>query len=119
MNPFQQMASALTASSMAAWPIDAEVEKGLTRTERIRRLLKSASRPVTAAEIAFDMGDEFPNFGSHLVWLLLKYDLQKGRVVLHDGKYSWNHDYDTAEAAEIRAAVLLLKKHGFKVKEPS
>ena len=119
MNPFQQMASALTASRMAAWPVDRAVEAGLTRTERIRRLLKSASRPVTAAEIAFDMGDEFPNFGSHLVWLLLKYDIQKGRVVFNEGKYSWNHDYDTAEAAAIREAVLLLKKHGFKVKEPT
>jgi hypothetical protein len=39
-------------------------------------------------------------------------------VVLNEGKYSWNHDYDTAEAAAIREAVLLLKKHGFKVKEP-
>lgn len=118
MNPFTQIAATLTAHTLPAWDVAEAKTKGLSRTETIRRLLKVASRPVTAAEIAFDM-DEFPNFGSHLVWLLLKYDLQKGRVLLEDGKYRWNHAYDTAEAAAIRDAVKLLKSHGYKVKEPS
>lgn len=120
MNPFQQMAASLTAKSLSAWGEGATpIEKGLSRTERIRRLLKAATRPVSAAEIAFDMGEEFPNFGSHLVWLLLKYDLQKGRVFLRDGKYLWNHEFDAAEAQAIRSAVQLLRKHGFRVKEPT
>lgn len=120
MNTFQQMAAVLTASSIPAWSVGAaQIEKGLSRTERIRRLLKAAARPVSAAEIAFDMGEEFPNFGSHLVWLLLKYDLQKGRVHLRDGKYTWNHEFDAAESQAIRSAVQLLRKHGFKVKEPA
>lgn len=118
MNPFAQIAATLTAHTLPAWDATEAMPKGLSRTETIRRLLKAASRPVTAAEIAFDM-DEFPNFGSHLVWLLLKYDIQKGRVLLQDGKYHWNHAYDTAEAAAIRDAVKLLKSKGYKVKEPS
>lgn len=86
MNPFGQIAATLTAHTVPAWDIAETKPKGLSRTETIRRLLKSASRPVTAAEIAFDM-DEFPNFGAHLVWLLLKYDIQKGSVLHQDGKY--------------------------------
>ena len=118
MTPFTQMAATLTAKTISAWNIDTnERPRGLSRTETIRRLLKSASRPVTAAEIAFDM-DEFPNFGSHLVWLLLKYDISKGRVLLQDGKYRWSHAYDTAEATAIRDAVKLLRQHGYKVREP-
>ncbi|ARV17510.1 hypothetical protein AEP_00550 [Curvibacter sp. AEP1-3] len=118
MNPFAQIAATLTAHTVPAWNASEVKPQGLSRTETIRQLLKSASRPVSAAEIAFDM-DEFPNFGTHLVWLLLKYDIQKGRVLFQDGKYRWNHAYDTAEAEAIRAAVKLLKNHGYKVKEPS
>lgn len=118
MNPFAQIAATLTANTLPAWDVAEAKPKGLSRTETIRRLLKTASRPVTAAEIAFDM-DEFPNFGSHLVWLLMKYDIQKGRVLLQEGKYRWNHAYDTAEAEAIRDAVKLLKSHGYKVKDPS
>lgn len=120
MNPLQQMAASLIAKSASAWAEEgAPIAKGLSRTERIRQLLKTASRPVSAAEIAFDMGEDFPNFGSHLVWLLLKYDLKKGRVLLIDGKYSWNRAYDEVEAKAIHSAVQLLRKHGFKVKEPA
>lgn len=118
MNPFTQMATTLTAKTVAAWNIDTdERPRGLSRTETIRRMLKAASRPVTAAEIAFDM-EEFPNFGSHLVWLLLKYDISKGRVIFNEGKYSYNPAFDTAEAAAIRDAVKLLRQHGYKVREP-
>jgi hypothetical protein len=116
-SPFAHMASVLSAAHMPAWNIEEPKPKGLTRTEKIRWLLRSSSHPVTAAEIAFDM-EEFPNFGSHLVWLLLKYDIQKGRVTLNRGRYSWNHAYDTAEAAAIRKAVKLLTTHGYKVKAP-
>lgn len=114
MNPFTQMASVLSAVNLPAWNTEA-IPDGLNRTDRIRQLLKEASRPVTANEIAWDMADHFPNFGSHLVWLLMKYDMQKGRVILEDGKYRWNVDYDTAEAKSIRDAVQLLRKHGYRV----
>ena len=119
MTPFTQMAATLTAKTISAWNIDTdERPRGLSRTETIRRLLKSATRPVTAAEIAFDM-DEFPNFGSHLVWLLLKYDISKGRVTLADGLYAYRHDFDTDAEAAVRDAVKLLKAHGYKLKAPT
>lgn len=118
-SPFVYMACNLTLQPVSNWISKSDVpEPGLSRTERIRRLLKASSRPVTTHEIAWDMADHFPNFGSHLVWLLLKYDIQKGRVILQDGKYQWNHWYDTAEAQAIRDAVGLLQKHGYKVKGP-
>ena len=114
MNPFQQMAQAL-AQKTAYMQRTAVSTKGMSKTDTIRCLIKSSSRPLSAAEIAFDM-DEFPNFGAHLVWLLMKYDMQKGRVILTDGRYRWNHEYDSQEAEELRDAVKLLKKHGYQVK---
>ena len=99
MNPFQQMAQSL--SQKAAYVQRTAVStKGMSKTDTIRSLLKSSSRPLSAAEIAFDM-DEFPNFGAHLVWLLMKYDMQKGRVILEDGRYRWSHEYDSQEAEEL------------------
>ena len=120
MNPFTQMAAALSVKHATAWgDISSPSEPGVSRTERIRRLLKAASRPVTAAEIAFDMADHFPNFGAHLVWLLLKHDISKGRVrQIRAGLYRWNEDYDTAQATALREATALLKKHGYQVKPP-
>lgn len=120
MNPFIQMAATLSAKHAAAWgDTSSPSEPGVSRTERIRRLLKAASRPVTDAEIAWDMADHFPNFGAHLVWLLLKYDIAKGRVrQIRPGLYRWNEDYDTAQAKALREATALLKKHGYQVKPP-
>ena len=120
MNPFTQMATTLIATPAPAWLASDTAEiTGSNRTEHIRHLLRSARRPVSAAEIAFDMEEHFQDFGPSRVWLLLKYDMQKGRVILEDGKYRWNHEYDTAEAAAIRDAVKLLKHHGYKVKGPA
>ena len=117
---FVHMACSLTLKTPVDWaPAMEALPKDLSRTERIRQLLKCAGRPLTAAEIAWDLSDHFPNFGSHLVWLLLKYDMQKGRVLFSGDRYSWNHDYDTAEAVAIRAAVALLRKNGYKVKAPT
>lgn len=118
MNPFAQMASTLRANTMPAFDTEKQLAKGPSRTERIRRLLKAATHPMTAAEIAWDMDTDFPNFGSHLVWLLLKYDIAKGRVALHEGLYSWVHAYDNAQAVAIRKAVKLLKTHGWKLTKP-
>ena len=117
-SPFVHMACSLTLRP-AHWHTEqAEATKSTSRTERIRQLLRAARRPVTAAEIAFDMADDFPNFGSHLVWLLLKYDINKGRVTLTDGLYAYRHDFDTAAEAAVRDAVKLLKAHGYKLKAP-
>ena len=119
-SPFVHMACALTLHHPRDWSAQSEaIEPGLSRTERIRRLLKSTGAAMTDAEIAWDMADHFPNFGTHLVWLLLKYDIAKGRVrMIRPGLYRWNDDYDTAQATALREATALLTKHGYQVKPP-
>jgi hypothetical protein len=122
-NPFSAMAAALAAkpvlmTSRAEEAPDAEEEK-ISRVERIRRLLKSSGAAMTDAEIAWDLADHFPNFGAHLVWLLLKYDISKGRVLMiRSGLYKWNAEYESAEQKAIRAAIKLLKANGYKVIKP-
>ena len=113
-SPFTYMASALTRAAFpAAPPVRQLRQAGTTRTESIRQLLRETTRPLTAAEIAFDL--DLPS--SCTVWLLMKYDMQKGRVLLSDGSYRWNHEYDHQEAEELREAVKLLKKHGYRVEK--
>ena len=116
MSTFTQMANVL--ARQPAFPAAPAVRKrsqaGTTRTDSIRELLRKAARPLSAAEIAFDL--DLPS--SCTVWLLMKYDMQKGRVLLADGRYTWNHDYDTLEAQELRDAVKLLVHHGYKVVQP-
>jgi hypothetical protein len=115
MNPFAQMANTLAKqSSFPTAPPIRQNRAGTTRTESIRELLREATRPLSAAEIAFDL--DLPS--SCTVWLLMKYDMQKGRVLLADGLYRWCHEYDTLEAEELRDAVKLLKRHGYEVKGP-
>ena len=115
MNPFTQMATVLARSAFPeAPPVRVKREPGESRTESIRNLLREATRPMSAAEIAYDL--ELPS--SCTVWLLMKYDMQKGRVLLADGLYQWSHDYDRQEAEELRSAVKLLQKAGYTVKAP-
>lgn len=116
MSSFTQMATVLAKQPAfpAAPRARTKQAQGETRTEGIRNLLREATRPLTAAEIAYDL--DLPT--SCTVWLLMKYDMQKGRVLLADGHYRWNHEYDRQEAEELRAAVKLLKKAGYQVKPP-
>jgi hypothetical protein len=122
-SPFVHMAISLTMQPvvMPSWHAEsAAIEPGIGRTERIRRLLKSTGAAMTDAEIAWDMADHFPNFGTHLVWLLLKHDISKGRVrMIRHGLYRWCEEYESAEATAIRAAVKLLTKNGYTVKAPA
>jgi hypothetical protein len=121
MTSFAQMANVLSAVHVQVRIAAESIPTGLNRTERIRRLLKASSRPMTANEIAWDMDAHFPNFGSHLVWLLLKYEMEKGRIIFDKARatYSWNHNYETAEAAAIRSAEKLLRKQGYTEKAPT
>jgi hypothetical protein len=116
MNPCEQLTKTLARRQpvKSAWQ-PGLAPKSQTRVGGIRDLLKSEARPMTAAEIAFDV--DLPSHTQNLVWLLLKYDIQKGRVLLVDGMYSWNFEHDSAEATAIRAAIKLLKKNGYTVKE--
>lgn len=81
-------------------------------TDKIRAMLQRG--PATAREIA----NACDLKGSGFVGALLRHDVQKGKVFLSDGLYSWNYDYDDQEEEELRDAVKLLKKHGFKVQQP-
>jgi hypothetical protein len=114
MNPFEQMANSLKrqAPAKSFWQ-PGSAPKSQTRVGAIRDLLKSEARPMTAAEIAFDV--DLPSHTQNLVWLLLKYDIKKGRVLLSEGLYTWNAEFDSREEVAIRAAIKLLKKNGYTV----
>ena len=112
-NPFHQITHVLMRSAVASAPRQAQ-GFALSRTECIRAVLRQAGRPMSAAEILFDAGDLLPySANSSLVSMLLKWDIRQGRVRFEDGRYSWNSDAEAAEAAEVRAALRLLRRHGF------
>lgn len=112
-NPFRQIAKNLMRPS-AAPAREAPAQQNSSRTECIRAVLRQAGRPMSAAEILFDAGDLLPySANSSLVSMLLKWDIRQGRVRFEDGRYSWNSDAEAAEAAEVRAALKLLRRHGF------
>jgi len=112
-NPFRQICYTLMQPSE---PVAREVlaPQNNSRTECIRAVLRQAGRPMSAAEILFDAGDLLPySANSSLVSMLLKWDVRQGRVVYEDGRYNWNSEAAAAEAAEIRAALRLLHRHGY------
>lgn len=112
-NPFRQICYTLMRPS-AAPASEAPAQQNSSRTECIRAVLRQAGRPMSAAEILFDAGDLLPySANSSLVSMLLKWDIRQGRVRFEDGRYSWNSDAEAAEAAEVRAALRLLRRHGF------
>ena len=113
MNPFDQMTQTLARQPVkSAWQPGLE-PKSQTRVGAIRDLLKREARPMSAAEIAFDV--DLPSFNQNLVWLLLKYDIQQGRVLFSGGLYAWNAEHENAEASAIRKAIKLLKKSGYTI----
>ena len=114
MNPFEQMSKALARNQrvQTTWQAG-EAPKSKTRVGGIRDLLRSTARPMSAAEIAFDI--DLPSHTQNLVWLLLKHDIKMGRVLLQGSLYAWNFEHESAEATAIRAAIKLLKKHGYAV----
>jgi len=113
MNPFEQLTKTLTRQPLKTVWQPGLAPKSHTRVGVIRDLLKREARPMSAAEIAFDA--DLPSFNQNLVWLLLKYDIQQGRVLFSDGLYAWNAEHETAEVTEIRKAIKLLKKSGYTV----
>ena len=93
MNPFEQMSKSLARYQPGKSLRTPGVEpKSQSRVGAIRDLLKTEARWMSAAEIAYDV--DLPSFNQNLVWLLLKHDIQKARVVLSGGMYFWNAEYD-------------------------
>jgi hypothetical protein len=112
-NPFRQICYTLMRPSAPA-ERQALAPQNSSRTECIREVLRQAGRPMAAAEILFDAGDLLPySANTSLVSMLLKWDIRQGRVVYEDGRYLWNSDAAAAEAAEVRAALRLLRRHGY------
>jgi len=95
-------------------PVPQAIPAGMTRTEAIRDLLRT-SGPKNALAIAVIL--ELPDSGR--VAALLKEDLRKGAVRLVDGRYEINPDYDAQLLRDLNQAAALLRRHGWKVKEPA
>lgn len=113
MNPFEQMAAVLAKREPPRRQACAPRVTSTSRTGAIRDLLKAEGRPMSAAEIAYDV--DLPSFNQNLVWLLLKYDIAKERVIYLDGKFEWSTEYDSEHNVQIRAAIKLLEKSGYSV----
>jgi hypothetical protein len=121
VNPFGSMAVSLLRSATAAPKTAAQAAplgENENRTERIRAVLREAGRPMSATEILIEAG--FPcGASSGLVGALLKWDIRQRRVVYEDCRYCWNDEEAAREAAELRHAAQLLRRHGFSVSEPA
>ena len=113
-NPFRQICYTLmqpTAPTLSK----TEIPQNSSRTESIRVILRQAGRPMSAAEILFDAGDQLPySANTSLVSMLLKWDIKQGRVTFEDGRYNWNSETAAAEAQAVREALKLLRRHGYK-----
>ena len=113
-NPFSQICYTLmqpTAPTLSK----TEIPQNSSRTESIRVILRQAGRPMSAAEILFDAGDQLPySANTSLVSMLLKWDIKQGRVTFDDGRYNWNSETAAAEAQVVREALQLLRRHGYK-----
>lgn len=113
-NPFAmlaQIASRRVERERPPAPVGCPV--GMSKTEAIRALLRAGPR--TALSIAVEL--DIPE-GSGRVAALLKGDLHKGSVVMVDGRYQINDDYDAQLQRELAQAAALLRRHGWSVKEP-
>jgi hypothetical protein len=113
-NPFSQICYTLM-QPVAPTLSKTDTPKNSSRTESIRVILRQAGRPMSAAEILFDAGDQLPySANTSLVSMLLKWDIKQGRVTFEDGRYNWNSETAAAEAQAVREALKLLRRHGYK-----
>jgi hypothetical protein len=117
INPFAPMAASLLRTVSTATQA-APLDENENRTERIRKVLREAGRPMSSIEIVVKAG--FPRgTNSGLVGALLKWDIRQRRVVYDADHYYWNDEEAAREAAELRHAAQLLRRHGFTVSEPA
>ena len=110
-NQFHQITHVLMRSAITSAPRSTDAPPQ-SRTESIRAVLRQAGRPMSAAEILLDADLPY-SANTSLVSMLLKWDIRQARVRFEDGLYSWNSETAAAEAAEVRAALRLLRRHGY------
>ncbi|WP_290906319.1 hypothetical protein [Aquabacterium sp.] len=88
---------------------------GVSKTEMLRRLVREhGSLPGLSLAVQTDLPS------SSLVGALLKHDIALGRIKFEGGRYCWNDDFDRCRQEEaIADAAALLRRHGWRVKEPA
>lgn len=114
MSAFAHMASSL--ASAAPWPAparDPAEPRPANKTQAMRELLRAYGR-ADAVRLAMEAGLE--RTGS--VNALLKGDLASERVTFRAPYYYWNTAHDERQAVEVRQAIALLKRQGYKVTKP-
>jgi len=112
-DPFSQITSALTSPRGPWLPTPQPEPAQPSKTDRLREYLRTQG-----SATAIDLALEADLASTGLVGALLKVDLERGRVEFRAGRYTYNHEFDEAMDAEIRKAMALLKRHGYKVKKP-
>jgi hypothetical protein len=90
-----------------------EEDEPISKVERMRRALREGKTSMTAADLA--KAGELKS--TPLVYALLRPDVDRGRVVLLDGRYAWNEHYDVKLETDVRAAIVLLRSNGYRVEK--
>ncbi len=104
MNPFSNITEQLLRQPRKVGKSTSNSKAGVMR-EALR------DRNMTAQELALVAC--LPNTG--LVNSLLRYDIDRGRVLLSDGVYCLDQSYDGIVDVKISQAKALLKRHGYRV----
>jgi hypothetical protein len=113
-DPFSQITSALTSPRGPWLPTpQPEEPKPPSKTDKMRQYLREHG-PANCHTLAM----ESEVVSTSLVGSLLAGDIEKGRVFFKQGKYHWNPDFDERLQADIRSAIALLQRHGYKVRKP-
>ncbi len=81
----------------------------MTKTDlMISHLARGSANAATLA-----MQAQLPNSGR--VYALLKTNIERGRVLLRNGRYRLNPDWDEQMQSELRDARILLERAGYRV----
>lgn len=109
MNPFQFMATALTARPQHFIRTHS-ADPAETKTDRMRNYLREFGS-ASARTLADRAG--LPR--SALVSALLKADVENGAVYMREGYYYWDDDFDAEKQKRINEAASLLRANGYTI----
>jgi hypothetical protein len=94
-------------------PEDQDTQPTITKTDRLRNYLREHGE-ASSADLAIEA--DLP--GSAQVGAMLKNDLAKGAVRKTARGYAWNYEFDDQVQVNLREAVALLRRHGYRVDPP-